>query len=141
MICRDEKKHIKSTFSELLGKELTDIIVSEDKDTMIFKCTDNTVYILYHEQSCCEAVCIEDICGDLDNLIGSPITMAEIVCNHEDGRSFIGNGNDCFTWSFYKLATVKGYVTIRWWGESNGCYSEDVDFVQDISGDSIESIV
>ena len=70
---------------------------------------------------------IEDICGDINNLIGSKIIMAEEVINRD--LSPLNKYDESYTWTFYKFATVKGYVTIRWYGESNGYYSERVDFV------------
>lgn len=36
---------------------------------------------------------------------------------------------DSWTWTFYRFATVKGTVTVGWYGSSNGCYSERVSFV------------
>ncbi|MNF10300.1 hypothetical protein D3C80_2111960 [compost metagenome] len=49
--------------------------------------------------------------------------MAEEISQDDEKASERG------TWTFYKLATLQGYVTIRWYGSSNGYYSESVDFI------------
>jgi hypothetical protein len=114
-------------FDTLEGKVLTEIR-NYDNEKLVFTTDDGTRYKLYHRQDCCERVTIEDINGNLDDLLGMPILLAEEVSNESPD---IDEYQDfTFTWSFYKLATARGHVTIRWYGESNGYYSERVDFVE-----------
>src|SRR5689334_21868990 len=91
---------------------------------------------MYHQQDCCESVRIEDIIGNLDDLLNSPILMADEVFSGEnpEDKQDIHIYDESYTWTFYKLATIKGYVTIRWYGESNGYYSETVDFIKISNG-------
>lgn len=111
--------------SELIGKTLTSVQKTEDNERIIFTLNNGGKYEMYHEQHCCEDVCVEDIEGDLNNLIGSPILQAEESSNSENKPD---EYSESWTWTFYKLATIKGYVTIRWLGSSNGYYSESVSF-------------
>lgn len=112
-------------FKSLVGKTLTKIDIDKNEDEIYLYEDNGNVYLMKHFQDCCEHVKIEDICGDIKDLLGTPIIMAELSTNSD------GEENDwgTFTWTFYKLATEKGYVTIRWYGESNGYYSEEVDFL------------
>lgn len=111
--------------SILKGKILKDIKI-EGTESILFIDKDDIEYEMFHDYDCCENVYIEDICGDINNLIGSKIIMAEEVINRD--LSPLNKFDESYTWTFYKFATVKGYVTIRWYGESNGYYSEKVDF-------------
>jgi len=107
--------------SVLVGKVISEI--KQDEEEILFHTTEGELYRMYHEQDCCESVTIEEIIGDLEDLVGSPILMAEESSNSEE------EAYGSATWTFYKFATNKGYVTIRWYGSSNGYYSESVDFV------------
>lgn len=117
-------------FSTLKEQVITEIIGAysgSDEITIITQQGD--IYTMYHSQDCCERVSINDIEGDINDLLNSPILQADESTNSEDTFGKI-EYPESFTWTFYKLATIKGYVTIRWLGESNGYYSERVDFVK-----------
>lgn len=115
-----------SAFADLIGRTLARVEVSDDKYTITIGTTDGRLYRMWHRQDCCETVQVEDIAGDLSDVIGSPVLSAEVV-ESERGDPPPAYP-DSWTWTFYKLATIKGSVTIRWLGESNGYYSESVDF-------------
>lgn len=89
-------------------------------DAIIFEVSDDEKYAMFHSQDCCESVWIEDICGDLSDLVGSPILVAERRYESDDT---VDMWDGIRGWTFYEIATIKGSVTIRWCGSSNGYYS------------------
>jgi len=115
-------------FNEIVGKIFTSI-ENKNNEEIIFTEDNGRKYRMYHSQDCCEDVGVEDIVGNLDNLINTPILRAsEDTNNEENPEGITKEDQDSFTWTFYNISTVKGDVTIRWYGESNGYYSESVDF-------------
>lgn len=119
-------------FNALLGLTLAEITGNVDDEIMTFRTVDGRTFELYHDQSCCESVAIQDITGDLSDLIGEPLLRADEECSEDElpGGNPEGTCSDSYTWTFYKLATRKGYVDIRWLGESNGYYSECVNLYE-----------
>lgn len=112
-------------FSDLIGKTLTKCEGVIHGESILFETTEGKRYVLEHNQDCCESVTVEDICGELSDLVGSPIVQAEENSNSDP----VPYGcSESWTWTFYRIATAKGQVVIRWLGESNGFYSEGVDF-------------
>lgn len=97
--------------------------MDEGGDEIVFKLSDGRAFKMYHEQSCCERVSIDDVCGEVCDLVD-----AEIV--HFEERVSDGEPQDDYgtsTWTFYDIQTSKGSVNIKWFGSSNGYYSESVN--------------
>ena len=122
-------------YDKLIGKTFTEIEVTKGapiRDHILFKTDTGIIFIMEHEQSCCEDVNIEDIIGNVSSLLNSPILVAE------ERFGDLPKKDDCdesYTWTFYEFATLHGSVTIRWYGSSNGYYSEKVDFYELIEDD------
>lgn len=118
-------------FSDLVGKTITEITGKVGDETLTSHCVDGSVYQMHYYDDCCASCNLEDVCGDLKDLIGSPIVKAEENSSNEnpaDAKPETIEYQDSFTWTFYHLSTVKGTVTLRWYGQSNGYYSESVTF-------------
>jgi hypothetical protein len=107
---------------EMYGKTIVDINGGHNGSELLsFHDNDGNVYGFSHEQDCCEVVNIEDIIGDMNDLLNYPIVEATVTTNED-------NEDDEILWTFYRFSTVKGTVTVRWLGTSNGYYSRSVDF-------------
>lgn len=113
----------KINISNLVGQTLIRV---QAGDELIRLETRENRYEMYHQQDCCERVYISDICGDLQDLVGAPILFAEEVFDGNKGTEKEIYGGTS-TWTFYKLSTIKGDVTISWFGTSSGYYNESVD--------------
>lgn len=142
-----------TSLETLMGLTLKSVTQVGDNE-IHFVTANDRVFKMYHSQDCCESVYIESIVGDLNDLVGTPILLA-VESSRSDTDKFLTaeaiamlspqelaeytaqrlvplpeqeNTDSSFTWTFYKLATIKGYVDIRWYGTSNGYYSESVSF-------------
>lgn len=115
-----------ANISQLIGKTLS-AVRQNGRDSIDFESDTGERWQMRYEPDCCASCDIEDVVGDLDDLVGSPIVMAEVSTNSDVPKESAYTP-DSFTWTFYRFATAKGYVTVRWYGESNGYYSETASF-------------
>ena len=117
--------------AQMLGKTFVQVTGSVGDGEMLFETASGERFMFAHQQDCCESVDINDIVGDLQDLVGEPLLVAEEVkgATEPDEEHY-----ESYTYTFYKFATRKGYVDVRWLGESNGYYSESVElFVEGVA--------
>ena len=111
----------------LIGKNVIKVAgLFRYSEEVEFICDDGTSLVMYHEQECCECVSLEDFIffGFEDgNLPQGKVISVDIKTN-SDGEK----GYETFTYTFYDITFPNGTLTLRWYGKSNGYYSESVDF-------------
>lgn len=111
-----------------LQDKIFDRVYDNGNNEIIFE-NQNETYKMYHSQNCCEHVYIESLVGDLSDLAGVPLLMAEEVegySNPDETEPEDDDYDSLVKWTFYKFGTIKGYVDIRWYGSSNGYYGVGV---------------
>ena len=112
----------------VVGKTITSILGLEEESQQVqILFSDGSKLNFHHWQDCCEWVCLYDfeLTTSLDKIIGGVINDAR-----EDGRDATNDDNECTDesgyWTFYNINTSRGCINMRWLGQSNGYYSEDV---------------
>lgn len=104
------------------GKTVLDVQVLKN-DVIIFHIVDDQeqkfCFEMYHRRDCCESVHIHDIVGDLKDLIGQKIVLAEERVDTSEtieppiDRDYV----ESFTWTFYEIRCNAASVTISWFGD------------------------
>lgn len=110
---------------DLVGKTLVEVrgaVKGSELVSLFFD--DKTRVDFYHSQDCCESVSVEDVVGDIADLIGRPLGLCEEVVTRDRDNDY----DESSTATWYKFVTNEGAVTIRWYGTSNGYYSESVNY-------------
>jgi hypothetical protein len=110
----------------LVGKKIAKIEgLEKESEEVSFFTDDGNEYKFYHQQGCCETVSLNDFDGSAEDLIGATVLSAEEVGGECEAPEYA----ESYTWTFYKIETDKGGLWMRWLGESNGYYGEEVDFI------------
>ncbi len=118
-------------FSTLQHKTLVWVDVAANQESVLLITSDGTQYKMFHDINCCEHVWLEDVCGDWQDLLCQELLVAEEVSfSDNDAPQEWKRDDESYTWTFYTLASIKGSLTLRWYGTSNGYYAEDVILVE-----------
>lgn len=111
----------------MIGKKLESF--EQDNDRVLLVCEDGSAFEMYHMQDCCEHVAVNDIKGELQSLVGSMIiSTTEDVSGDWPADVELDYRPESFTWTTYTIQTAEAACIIRWLGQSNGYYSENVYF-------------
>lgn len=107
----------------LIGETLS--YIDDCGDQIVLTTVSGRKIRIYHEQECCESVRVEDTEGNWQELIGKVIIDID-----EDIESGELGVYEYYTKTNLTFKVDGATVISKWIGESNGYYSESVDFAE-----------
>ena len=133
----DREPHIsdKEVFKKLEGRIIMSVTGKVGDEEVLIKTACGITFRLYHQHDCCESVNLHDVDGDLQDLVGHKVVLASMESNagneHDDAtgeewRQKPSEYSESWTWTFVKIQSMGASLTMRWLGESNGYYGEEV---------------
>ena len=120
------QNEVNATLNRMVGETIESVSGNRQDDEFVVRTTSGLVFTFYHNQDCCEEVYLEEIIGDIDDLVGHTVVMAEETSNNDLISGSSCSQSESFTWTYYRMATERGLVVLRFYGSSNGYYSESV---------------
>lgn len=103
-----------------------DKVIKDEADEWVALVLDTgETYVAFHEQDCCEHVWVTDY-GDIESAVGEYLMQLESVSN--EGGEELPDDQGSHTWTFVNVRTDKDTYQLRFYGTSNGCYSEDAQW-------------
>ena len=112
----------------LIGRVIKSVEVGKSEGRVKFYLKDGTALAIWHEHDCSDCVYLEDIIGidTVTQLTGETVLDAYVSyrVGEHDKDSTWGRFS---VWVFLMLRTNNYSVVFRWYGTSNGYYSECPD--------------
>lgn len=105
--------------TSMVGKVFSKIEMDRHQEFIIFSFEDGSVFKMGHNQECCEKVYLEDIVGDITKMIGQTVISA----SHTSDGDLSDDGVTVIEYNFYTIQGNLDSITLRWYGETNSCYS------------------
>lgn len=109
----------------IVGETLSEIDIGDDQ--ILLTTISGRKFIFDHAQDCCETVRIESVSGEAKTLIGKVVRAVEYEAN-EGKDPPPSEYAESWTRTNITFRVDDSTVITKWIGESNGYYSETVDF-------------
>ena len=107
------------SFEDMLGKTMKLVVVDEDEETVVLMAVDGEKYRFFEDIH--SGVRMDGVSGDLSNLVGSPLLVADERVESSSVRiQGLHEEWEFRTWTFHEFATAKGSVTVRWSSHTDG---------------------